>query len=105
MKATEEINTGELLHCFDSGIYSCSACGQPLYHSSHKFRSDHGWPAFSDAVEGALDRIGSKKVEITCSNCGAHLDHVFKSSRYPGPHHERHCVNSISLSFVPAEQG
>lgn len=80
----------------------CSGCALPLYASTHKFRSGHGWPAFGDNLEGALERHGTRKVEITCAGCGGHIGHVFKSSRYPKPKNERHCVNSVSLSFVPA---
>lgn len=102
MRETEEIHSGRLLQCFEQGTYFCSACSQPLYLACHKCQSNHGWPAFSDAITGALDRKGgTHKVEITCRGCGGHLGHVFKSSRYPGPHHERHCVNSVSLRFAP----
>ena len=80
MKATEDIHTGEYNEHFEVGKYVCSGCEQPLYDSEHKFRSGHGWPAFSDNYEGALTRYGKGKVEITCSGCGAHVGHVFKSS-------------------------
>ena len=101
MKGTEEIHSGEYNSLMAEGEYWCSACNQPLYASSHKFKSGHGWPAFCDNLAGALTRSGTRKVEITCSGCDGHIGHVFKSSRYPKPHHERHCVNSISLKFVP----
>ena len=101
MKGTEDIHTGEYNEHFEVGMYVCSGCEQPLYDSKHKFRSGHGWPAFSDNYEGALTRYGKGKVEITCSGCGAHVGHVYKSSRYPKPKNERHCSNSISLRFVP----
>ena len=99
MKGTEEIHSGEYNERFDEGTYACRGCGAALYDSCHKFRTGHGWPAFSDNLPGALARHGSKKVEITCAGCGGHVGHVFKSSRYPAPHHERHCVNSICLHF------
>lgn len=102
MKGTEEIHTGEYENFFGEGSYCCGACAHPLYHSSHKFRSGHGWPAFADSLSGALQRHGQRKVEITCASCDGHIGHVFKSARYPKPHHERHCVNSVSLRFVPA---
>ncbi len=107
MKGTEEIHSGEYNEHFEDGTYACSGCGLALYDSSHKFKSGHGWPAFADNLDGALTRVGAKgKVEIVCSGCSGHVGHVFKSTRYPKPHHERHCSNSASLRFVPrAEQG
>ena len=101
MKGTEEIHTGEYCEHFEEGTYVCSGCALPLYDSTHKFRTGHGWPAFGDNLAGALVRHGKRKVEITCVGCDGHIGHVFKSSRYPKPHHERHCSNSISLRFVP----
>ena len=73
--------------------------------ASHKFKSGHGWPAFSDNLPGALVRRGARKIEIVCASCEAHIGHVFKSSRYPPPKRERHCVNSICLRFKPASDG
>ena len=104
MKGTEEIHTGEYNEHFGDGVYVCAACTRPLYDSAHKFGSGHGWPAFCDNVPDALSRYEKKKkVEITCAGCDGHVGHVFFSKRYPKPHHERHCVNSISLRFVPRE--
>lgn len=104
MKGTEEIHSGEYNDHFEPGAYACSGCGQLLYSSQHKFRTGHGWPAFFDSYAGALERHGKGKVEVTCSGCGGHIGHVFRSSRYPKPTNERHCSNSISLRFVPAEE-
>lgn len=102
LKATEPINTGPLLNCFAAGSYICAGCSQPLYGDVHKISTTCGWPAFKDSIPNALCREQGKKIpEITCSSCGGHLGHVFKSDRYPAPHHERHCVNSASLTFVP----
>jgi len=103
MKATEPVNTGPLLNWFAAGVYTCAGCSQPLYRDEHKMPTKCGWPAFKDSVSNALKREQGKKVpEITCSGCGGHLGHVFKSDRYPLPHHERHCVNSASLKFLAA---
>lgn len=103
MKGTEPANSGKLLKWFAAGSYTCAGCGQVLYKDEHKIPTTCGWPAFKDSVPDALCREQGKKVpEITCSSCGGHLGHVFKSDRYPPPHHERHCVNSTSLKFVPA---
>ena len=101
MKGTEPIHSGEYNDLFEPGAYHCAACDRPLYAAAHKFRTGHGWPAFSDSVPDALVRHGSRKVEIVCAGCNGHIGHVFKSSRYPPPHRERHCVNSVSLRFVP----
>ncbi|CAK0789572.1 unnamed protein product, partial [Prorocentrum cordatum] len=104
-QGTEEIHSGEYNDHFEKGTYHCSGCGQALYRSEHKFRSGHGWPAFSDSLPEALDRHGTGKVEVTCRGCGGHLGHVFRSSRYPKPRNERHCVNSVSLHFRPDAAG
>lgn len=103
MKGTEPVNSGKLLKWFAPGMYVCAACNEPLYKDEHKIPTTCGWPAFTDCIPNALLRERDKKVpEISCRKCGGHLGHVFKSDRYPPPHHERHCVNSISLKFVPA---
>ena len=105
MKGTEPIHTGAYCdHFATGGTYVCAGCARPLYDASHKFRSGHGWPAFSDSIGGALYRHGRGKVEITCAGCDGHIGHVFKSSRYPKPHHERHCSNSVALRFVAADE-
>ncbi|KAI5371095.1 Putative peptide methionine sulfoxide reductase MrsB domain, Mss4-like superfamily [Septoria linicola] len=96
-------------HAFDkhsptSGVYTCVACNAPLYKANHKFKSACGWPAFFDAVPGAVTRhedrtFGMARTEIVCSNCGGHLGHVFKGEGYATPTDERHCVNGVSLKF------
>jgi peptide-methionine (R)-S-oxide reductase len=103
MKGTEEIHSGEYNELMAVGTYLCKGCRQPLYVSKHKFLSGHGWPAFADNLPDALTRTGTRKVEVTCSGCDGHIGHVFKSSRYPPPKRERHCVNSISLIFEPPQ--
>ena len=87
----------------------CAGCGAPLYKSETKFNSGCGWPAFYDELPGAVDRhedvtFGMKRVEITCSNCGGHLGHVFEGEGFPTPTDQRHCVNSVSIGFKPAEE-
>ena len=91
------------------GIYTCAACDAPLYKANHKFASGCGWPAFFDAVPGAVQRytdktFGMERTEIVCANCGGHLGHVFKGEGYPTPTDERHCVNSVSLKFGPEDK-
>ena len=100
MRQTDEAHTGSLTECFNPGTYCCAACGKALYQSSHKFESACGWPSFSVSVDGALTRHEGRSVEITCSACGGHVGHVYRSPFHPGPKHERHCANSTSLRFV-----
>ncbi|KAG9552712.1 putative methionine-R-sulfoxide reductase SelR, partial [Aureobasidium melanogenum] len=91
-------------HMPSEGVYTCAGCEAPLYKANHKFKSGCGWPAFFDAVPGAVTRhvdrtFGMERTEIVCSNCGGHLGHVFKGEGYPTPTDERHCVNGVSLNF------
>ncbi|KAH0545213.1 hypothetical protein FGG08_000667 [Glutinoglossum americanum] len=108
-KGTEAPFTGEYdRHHPSTGIYTCAACDAPLYRANHKFKSGCGWPAFFDAVPGAVTRhtdtsFGMSRTEIVCSNCGGHLGHVFKGEGYNTSTDERHCVNSISLKFAKGE--
>ncbi|KAI8808343.1 Mss4-like protein [Cladochytrium replicatum] len=103
-KGTEPAFTGKYDKFYEEGTYGCGACGVPLYKSKTKFNSGCGWPAFYDAIPGAVtqksDRAyGMVRTEIVCTNCGSHLGHVFKGEGFPNPTDERHCVNSISLTF------
>lgn len=107
-KGTERPGTGAYNKFYDEGVYTCAGCHTPLYKSTTKFDSGCGWPAFFDAIPGAIDRhvdrsLGMKRIEITCHNCGGHLGHVFEGEGFPTPTDERHCVNSISLNFTSAE--
>ncbi|KAF1984870.1 putative methionine-R-sulfoxide reductase SelR [Aulographum hederae CBS 113979] len=90
------------------GTYFCRGCSAPLYTSDTKFDSGCGWPAFFDAVPGAVTRHtdpDGSRTEIVCSSCGGHLGHVFKGERFGNPIDERHCVNSLSLRFRDEEEG
>ncbi|CAE6433096.1 unnamed protein product [Rhizoctonia solani] len=103
-KGTEPAGTGEYDKHYEEGIYSCAGCGTPLYTSKTKFKSGCGWPAYYDSIPGAVTRhedrsFGMIRTEITCTACGGHLGHVFRGEGYPTPTDERHCVNSISLTF------
>jgi len=103
-KGTERPGTGEYDKHSVEGVYSCAGCGTPLYKSATKFNSGCGWPAFFDAIPGAVSRhedrsFGSVRTEIVCTACGGHLGHVFKGEGYNTPTDERHCVNSVSLKF------
>ncbi|KAK7252251.1 hypothetical protein RIF29_36071 [Crotalaria pallida] len=105
-KGTEYPGTGEYDKFFGEGVYNCAGCGTPLYKSTTKFNSGCGWPAFFEGLPGAINRNADPdgmRIEITCAACGGHLGHVFKGEGFPTPTDERHCVNSISLKFVPAD--
>ncbi|PPD95146.1 hypothetical protein GOBAR_DD07835 [Gossypium barbadense] len=97
--------TGEYDKVFQEGVYNCAGCGTPLYKSTTKFNSGCGWPAFYEGFPGAINRTpdpDGRRTEITCAACGGHLGHVFKGEGFSVPTDERHCVNSVSIKFVPA---
>lgn len=103
-KGTEYPFTGKYDKFYENGIYVCKRCEAPLFFSENKFSSGCGWPSFDNSIDNNVERIpdaDGRRVEIVCANCKGHLGHVFEGERFTELN-TRHCVNSISLKFIPA---
>lgn len=101
--ATERAGTGPHNNERRQGTFSCVCCGAPLFETRAKFDSGTGWPSFfapitGDAVSEHEDRgLFSRRTEIRCAACDAHLGHVFPDG--PKPSGLRYCMNGVALTF------
>lgn len=109
-KGTEMPFEGAFTFNFDDGTYSCAACGQKIFTSDSKYQSTiptlAGWPSFAEAIDGSVEyredtNYGMYRTEVTCSQCGGHLGHVFDDDSSPSGKH--YCVNSVCFNFDKAE--
>lgn len=106
-KGTETPFSGQFLFNDKEGVYRCAACGQPIFESTTKFDSGTGWPSFYDAIKGSVvlsedNSFGMSRTEVSCSNCGSHLGHMFEGFTEV-PTGKDFCINSVAMNFEPAK--
>ncbi len=105
-KGTEIPFSGEYDDFYDDGLYICRKCDAELYKSTDKFDAMCGWPAFDQDIPDSIKQLpdpDGMRTEIECSNCGGHLGHVF-FGEWLTDKNTRHCVNSLSIKFLPKTQ-
>lgn len=105
-KGTEAPFTGEYDNFYKDGVFVCRQCNTPLFSSKAKFDAHCGWPAFDQNFPGKVIELpdeDGRRVEIQCATCHGHLGHVFRGEKLT-EHNTRHCVNSLSIRFVPREK-
>lgn len=105
-KGMERPFTGEYDDFYEAGNYVCRRCNAKFYRSVDTFDARGGWPAFDQEIPGSVKHLpdpDGQRTEIECASCGGHLGHVFAGERFTATD-ARHCVNSLSLKFVAADQ-
>ena len=106
-KGTERAFTGRYWGTTTPGIYRCIGCGTALFASDSKFDAGCGWPSYFEPLDPALvheqpdTSQGVARTEVLCTVCDAHLGHVFADG--PAPAGRRYCINSLSMTFEPAD--
>lgn len=105
-KGTEPPFSGEYDNFYKDGLFICRQCNTPLFSSKSKFNAGCGWPSFDENYPGAVKQVPDSdniRTEIQCAACNAHLGHVFIGENLT-PQNTRHCVNSLSIRFVPKDR-